>query len=65
MEEIRKCVYCKEIMKYGPQTQVSSSTIIKDGKRINHRETFIKNGWICSMKKDDCDVVFDKKIIGK
>jgi hypothetical protein len=61
MEENRKCVYCKEIMTYGPQTQVCSTTIIKDGKRINHRETFIEYGWRCSMKKDDCDVVFDTK----
>jgi hypothetical protein len=61
MEENKKCFYCKEIMIYGPQKQVSSYTIIKDGKHINHRETFIEYGWRCSMKNDDCDIVFNKK----
>ena len=61
MEENKKCFYCKEIMTYGPQKQIRSNTIIKDGKHINQTETFIEYVWRCSMKKDYCDIVFDKK----
>ena len=61
MENDKKCFYCKEIMIYGPQKQVRSKTIKKEGKYINQSETFIEYGWRCLMNNDYCDIVFDKK----
>ena len=53
MEQINKCVYCNEVMVYGPRT-----TIKMKGKE---RTKIIEYGWSCSLQNDDCDVVFDKK----
>jgi hypothetical protein len=52
----KTCIYCKEPMSYGLQRQVMSRTI--DG--IRKQIIFMQYGWKCSMKDDDCDIVFDE-----
>ena len=59
--ESRNCIYCNEIMTYGPQTQILYNRIMKDGKRISNTVKYVQYGWKCSMKEDDCDIVFDYK----
>jgi hypothetical protein len=54
-EETRICIYCKEIMTYRPQTQIMCKTIGKQDIKVK----IIPYGWECSMKYDDCDIVFD------
>jgi hypothetical protein len=61
MEELKKCIYCNEIMKYGPQTQVMCKIVSKDGNHISKSVKFVQYGWRCSMKDDNCDIVFDEK----
>jgi len=61
MEKIKTCIYCGEIMTYGPQIQILCNSIIKDGKYINKSVKFIQYGWKCKMKEDDCDIIFDDK----
>jgi hypothetical protein len=61
MEETRKCFYCNEIMIYGEQPQVLCKSVIKTIKNISKTVKFIYYGWACSMKDDDCDIVFDEK----
>ena len=61
MEESRKCIYCKEIMTYGPRRQIMFHGITKDGKRISKSVPFLLYGWACSMKDENCDIVLDKK----
>ena len=61
MEIIKTCIYCGEIMTYGPQIQILCNSIIKDGKYINKSVKFIQYGWKCTMKEDDCDIIFHDK----
>ena len=61
MEEIRKCIYCHETMKYGKNTQVLCKNILKDGTSSYKTIRFIYYGWRCSMKNDYCDIVMDEK----
>lgn len=61
MEEIKKCIYCKKIMTYGPQKQVISKSITKEGKHIRKSVTFLQYGWSCPMGDDDCDIVFGEE----
>jgi hypothetical protein len=61
MEEIKKCPYCHECMVYGLRPQTMMTTIEKDGKHINKFVKYNLYAWSCSMKEDDCDVIFDKK----
>lgn len=58
---MKKCFYCKEIMKYGPQRQVRTKTVTEYDKQVTKYETYIEYGWRCSMKDDNCDIVFDEK----
>jgi hypothetical protein len=61
MEENIKCIYCNEIMTYGPQKQIMSICVIKYDKHISKSLNFILYGWACSMKNYNCDIVFDDK----
>jgi hypothetical protein len=61
MEEIRKCIYCDETMKYGKNTQVLCKNILKHGKPSYKTVRFIYYGWRCSMKNDYCDIVMDEQ----
>jgi hypothetical protein len=58
---MKKCIYCNEIMTYGPQRQVRTKTVTDSGKQETKYETIIEYGWRCSMKDDNCDIVFDEK----
>ena len=59
MEKSRKCIYCNENMIYGMQSQILCKDVMKDGKSISKMVKFVYYGWRCSMKDDDCDIVFD------
>jgi hypothetical protein len=61
MTEFRICPYCKEIMTYGPQTQVLYKSTTKDEKYMSKRVTYILYGWKCSLQDDYCDVLLDVK----
>ena len=53
MKESPQCIYCEEIMTYGPRTQVVATR--------DKSVTYILYCWSCPMEDDNCDVVFDKK----
>jgi hypothetical protein len=65
MEEIRKCIYCNEVMTYGLQPQIISSNIKKGEKYIDKSVNFKLYGWCCPMKNDNCDIVLDFKDVDK
>ena len=63
MKEARICIYCKEVMKYGPRPQVRYRYIYKDGKIVGGETTeVIEYGWACKFKDDDCDFIKDYNV---
>lgn len=60
MENNKYCIFCKENMIYGLQTQIICKTIKKEDKYIRKIIKYVQYGWRCPMK-DDCDIVFDEK----
>ena len=59
------CPYCNEKMVYGKQIQVLyKSKTDNNGIRTSKEIYYEQLGWRCSMKDDNCDIIFDDKNIG-
>ena len=60
MEKKRFCRFCKEEMIYKLQNEVMCKVLKINDKYISKTVNFKQFGWNCSMKDDNCDIVFDK-----
>ena len=59
------CPYCNEKMVYGKQIQVlHKSNTDNNGIRTSKEIHYEQLGWRCSMKDDNCDIIFDDKNTG-
>lgn len=55
------CRWCKEEMTYGPQSEIMTRFVKINGKNMSKSVKYEQYGWVCRLKEDPCDVVFDPK----